>query len=121
MNNTYTQNSHSLSAQLTFLLSAVILITVGAATWISYTWEIENTNIQAKSKLDRTATYLEASLSGPLWDLNIDAVNSIVDATMNDETIYKIEVRSETGELIYAQAKKEAVDQLLTDDFNVYY
>ncbi len=97
------------------------MITVGAATWISYTWEIENTNIQAKSKLDRTATYLEASLSGPLWDLNIDAVNSIVDATMNDETIYRIEVRSETGELIYAQAKKEAVDQLLTDDFNVYY
>ncbi|MES9885853.1 MAG: ATP-binding protein [Candidatus Sedimenticola sp. 6PFRAG1] len=121
MNNTHTQNSHSLSAQLTFLLSAIILITVGAVTWLSYAWEIENTDIQAKNKLDRTKTYLKASTSGPLWDLNFDEVRAIVDATMNDETIYRIEVRSETGELIYAQAKKEAADQLLTDDFNVYY
>ena len=92
MNQQYNHKSYSLSWQLTFSLSFLIFLIVGTVNLFIYFSDLKNAEIQAADRLEKTQSYLEGALVVPIWNMDLLAIQSIIDAAMQDEAMQSIKV-----------------------------
>jgi PAS domain S-box-containing protein len=103
---------YSLSNRLTISLIVTVLIVSTVAVGLIYINQVQQARTDLQEKADETMAYLVGSLELPLWDINEPTIKVIAQTIFQNEFVIKLEIREESGSVIFSKEKIGYADML---------
>ncbi|PKO34299.1 MAG: hypothetical protein CVU34_07765 [Betaproteobacteria bacterium HGW-Betaproteobacteria-7] len=100
--------SQSFANRLAAWLAVAVIAVAAVAVFAMHQLVSAAAERDIERKADEILAYLVGTLETPLWTVDRDGVKAIGAAVSNDESIARLIVRDETGEVVYANEKSGA-------------